>query len=234
MAIAPANPSKGRIASGVTNVATTTAVTTSATSSTFLVGFQFEGGATFTSLVDSKSNTYTQIGTETTANSGAKCRLYYCPNGTGGASHTATVTVNSNVAITVHFLEITGGKTTGILNPTPPAANDDLSSPFTSNSITTAQADAMLVSFLCGTNSGSNPATNAESTGFTVQAGSDETDASQFWTGCFATKILTSTTTTNSSFTESGATTGLVWIAAFEAAAGAADTLQGRRFYVNP
>ena len=76
MAIAPANASKGRIASGVTNVVTTTAVTTSATSSTFLVGLQFEGGATFTSIVDSKSNTYTQIGTETTANSGAKCQRH--------------------------------------------------------------------------------------------------------------------------------------------------------------
>lgn len=219
MAIAAANATKGRIASGVTNTVTTTSVNTSATGSTFVLLMQFEGSSTFSSISDNKGNTYTQIGTELTANVGAKSRLYYCQNGAGGSGHTFTATTATNVAITLHAIEITGGKTTGILNPTPPAANDDLSSPLTSSSITTLQADALLVAGLAATSSGSNPATHAESNGFTIQAGAEETDATQYWTGCLATKVVASTGTYSASFTETGATTGAVWIAAFEAAA---------------
>lgn len=220
MAIAAANATKGRIASGVTNTVTTTSVNTSATGSTFFLFMQFEGSSTFSSISDNKGNTYTQIGTELTANSGAKSRTYYCQNGTGGSGHTFTATTATNVAITLHAIEITGGKTTAILNPTPPAANDDTASPFTSGSITTVQADALLVSCIGASNTGSNPATHAESTGFTIQSGADETDASQYWSGAIATKVLTATGTYSSSFTETGATTAAVWIAAFEAAAG--------------
>lgn len=220
MAIAAANATKGRIASGVTNTATTTSVNTSAAGSTFFLFMQWEGSSTFSSISDNKGNTYTQIGTELTANSGGKSRLYYCQNGAGGSSHTFTATTATNVAITLHAIEITGGKTTSILNPTPPAANDDLSSPLTSNNITTVQADALLVACVGSTNTSSNPATHAESSGFTVQTGADETDGSAYWTGCVATKVVSSTGTYSASFTETGATTGAVWIAAFEAAAG--------------
>src|SRR5574343_667241 len=173
MAIAATNATKGRIASGVNNTVTTASVNTGATGSAFFLFVQFEGGSTFTSVTDNKGNTYTQIGTELTANSGAKSRIYYCQNAAGGTGHTFTATVSTNVAITLHAVEITGAKSASVLNPTPPAANDDLASPFTSNNITTLQADALLVACMGCTNSGSNPATHAEANGFTVQAGSD-------------------------------------------------------------
>lgn len=220
MAIACSNATKGRIASGVTNTVTTGSITSSATGSTFLLFMQWEGASTFSSISDSKGNTYTQIGSELTANSGAKSRGYYCENGNGGSSHTFTCTTAGNVAITLHAIEITGGKTASILNPTPPAAADDTSSPFTSNNITTLQNDVLLAAWMGCTNSGSNPATHAESTGFTIQAGTDETDASTYWTGCIATKVVSSTSTYACSFTETGASTAAVRIAAFEATGG--------------
>lgn len=212
MAIAVGATSKGRNASA-TSVASA-GVATQATGSTFVVGVIWATGASFTSFVDNKSNTYTQIGVdrEVTAADGTHCRWYRCENGAGGAGHTATLTISAAVALSVFFLEITGAATASFDQQN---SQTDAASPFTSASITTTQAAEMLVSYIVG-NSGSNPATNAESTGFTIQAGAEETNGASFWTGCIATRIVAATGTYNSSFTETGSTSAAVFIASFK------------------
>lgn len=212
MAIGVGVTTKGRSA-GAASIATT-GVTTQAAGSTFVIGLIWGAGATFTSLVDSKSNTYTQLGVLDLDpdGSGAHTRMYYCQNGTGGASHTATLTISGSNSLAVMFLEITGAATASFDLGN---GNQDTASPYTSPAITTTQAAELLVGFFGG-NSASNPATHAESTGFTIQASAEETNGASFYTCCLATRIVAATSSYNDSFTESGSTRGSAYIIGFK------------------
>jgi hypothetical protein len=190
---------------------------TTTTGSTFVIGIVWSSGSSFTSLVDSKSNTYTQIGAEfDPTGTGDHARFYYCQNGTGGASHTATLTISGATSLGISFLEITGAATASFDLGN---GNADTASPYTSPAISTTQAAELLASFIAG-NSGSNPATHAESTGFTIQSGTEETNGVSFWTFGLATRIVAATSLYNSSFTETGASRAAVFIAGFKEAAG--------------
>jgi len=207
MALAVGQVSKGGTPGGTT--ATTTAVNTATSGSTFEVAVIYDG-TSFTSITDNKSNTWTQVGTETTINgSNAKCRRYKKEGGAGGTGHTVTVTCASGI-IVVLFMEITGS--TVVSDGTPSQAQDN-ASPFASPSITTTSATTLLTSVVWG-DSGSNPATTAESTGFSVQV--SELDGSSYWVAALATRAVTSTGTYNSSFTQSGTTNSVVGILAWK------------------
>lgn len=195
-----------------TGTATTDTVTTAASGSTFLIGAIIDGGSfSATPVQDSKSNTYTQIGSELTLGS-ARCRVYYCENGTGGSSHTATATQTGSNGTSVFFAEVTGGLTSGILDKT--ASTTDSPSPFSSGlTATTTQANELLVSFLFG-NSGSNPATHASSgatpsTGWTIHQ--EVTDGNNYWTGLVGSAVVSSTGQYEGSWTESGASSAVVF-----------------------
>jgi hypothetical protein len=216
--------SKGRSASSSSQG--TLGVSTSASGSTFVVAAIWDTG-TFSSITDSKSNVYTQIGTEVTFGSfPTRARVYYKENGVGGASHIATFNTSSASAITVLFLEITGALTSGSLDQS--GGVNDASSPFTLTAgLTTAQAAEALVTFL-GCNSGSNPATHAE-TGLgssTIQTAAEETDGTSFYTAALATAIKAATAAFNPSWTESGGTNSAVFLATFKEAA--TDILMGQ------
>lgn len=221
MSIAPGVSSKG--ATSANTVQATTGVTTQVSGSAFLVGFAWNAAATFTSLVDSKSNIYTQIGSEVLYGASAfRTRLYYKENGVGGASHTATVTVSgSTVAITILFVEVTAGTLSGILDQQ--NSRNDAASPFTlAAGLTTTQANELLVSFLFG-NSGANPATHAE-TGLgssTIQTGAEETNGASFFTGAVATSVKSATGTFNPSWTEGSGTDSAVYLVTLKEAASA-------------
>jgi len=219
VAIAAGASSKGRSAS--TTSQATTGVTTQSSGSTFFVAFIWDTG-NFSSISDSKSNSYTQIGTEQ-VQTGTKMRAYYCQNGTGGSSHTATIGLSTASPVTVLFLEITGGLTSGILDQSD--LRFDTASPYTlAAGLTTTQADELLVSFLGGT-SGNNPATHAESGlgSSTIQI--EETDGASFYTCAIATAVKSSTGTFNPSWTESGGAHAGVVLATFKAAAAATGSL---------
>ena len=226
MTIAVGATSKGH--SNSSSSLATTGVTTQASGSIFVVAVIWGATATFTSITDSKSNTYTQIGTEiSNGSTGAnyRARLYYKENGTGGSSHTATINLSTAEVVTILFAEITGALTSSALDQSD--GRRDTSSPFTlAAGLSTAQADELLLSFLGGV-SGSNPATHAESGlgSSTVQSGAEETDGSQFWTGAIATAVKSSTGTFNPSWTESGNTTdSAVFLATFKASAAGGST----------
>jgi hypothetical protein len=219
MAIAVGQTSKGSTAGGTSQA--TAAVTTQVSGSCFVVGIVWEAAQSFTSIVDSKGNTYVQIDTEITYTGFANMRLYYCENGVGGASHTATATIGGAALITVLFLEITGGATTGILDQH--ARRNDTASPFTlAAGLTTTQAAELLLSFFAD-DSGNNPVTYAE-TGMgssTIQTGASETNGAGRLAAAFATSIKASTGTFNPSWTATGSGDCGVWLATFkEAGAG--------------
>ncbi len=211
----------------------TAGVTTQASGSTFVVFGAFDSGfgATFTSFTDSKGNTYTQIDTEVQIGGGAgttRARVYYCQNGTGGASHTATMTISQAENGIILFAEITGGLTSGILDQH--GFELDSATPFQlTTGLTTTQASELLLTGMIG-NSGSNPATHAE-TGLgssSILTSAEETNGASFYTGALAWSVKSSTGTFNPSWTESGGTTGLTFLATFKGAGGGGGSQLGQ------
>lgn len=203
-----------------TNVAsqTTPSVTTQVAGSTFVIG-AIGNAANGSSVVytpsDSNTNPYTAIDTTQLYGTAsfAQMQWWYSQNGVGGAGHTFTVGASPSDGFLLFALEITAGLTSGILDTH--NKNADAASPFTSPGITTTQNDCILLSMLGG-DSGSNPATHAESTGFTVIANCNQTNGASFFTGCIAYRNVVSIGTYNSSFTESGGSSCGVLIAAFK------------------
>ena len=191
-------------------VHTTPAVTTQASGSTFVVFAIIPVAASFaasTPFTDSKSNTYTQIGSEVNTGN-CKTRLYYCQNGSGGSSHTFTVTTVGQTYATVYAIEVTGGATSGILDKSP-AGLYDTSSPFTSDVTgTTSQANELLLGFV-GTDTPSGTETITWGNSFT-QVDADGNSA--YVTGGSAKRNVTSAASYQVSITSSVATAAWCWI----------------------
>lgn len=213
MAIAVGVHASKATASGTTAV--TTGVTT--TSGSTIVLFAHWGSEVFSSIADSKGNTWTIIGAELNASS-HKSRAYYCANVTGGASHTFTLTLSTSGAPTIYMCEFTGAATTSPIDQS--GSGNDTSSPYTTTGLTTTQANEALITF-AGGNSGSNPATHAESGLGSSTIQENITNGSSFWTGAIATKIVSATGTYTPSWTESGASSMHVYLVTVKEAAAA-------------
>lgn len=208
--------SKGRSGSSASQV--TNAVTTT-NGSTFHVEIIWNSTENFSSIADSKSNTYTQTGAETTM-TGAKTRRYRCENGVGGASHTVTVNLSAASNVLVLFQEVPNTAATALDQSD--VRNDTTSAYTLAAGLTTTQATETLVTGLFGT-SGSNPATHAE-TGLgssTIQTAAEETNGASFWTGAIATATKSSMGTFNPSWTESGSSGAIVSLATYKEAVAA-------------
>lgn len=188
---------------------TSSALTTSASGSSFLIGLIVNAGSppTGLSVSDSKSNSYSIIGTSSTGFGGSAFALYQCTNGTGGASHTASISwTGASILPGIFFAEITGAVTSGLVDQISSAQwNDDTATPFTSNATsTTTQADELAVAFtVTGSNSGTE-ALNWTANGYTQI---DALSNANTVTGGMAYKLLTATGTQQVSFTSSGAGT---------------------------
>lgn len=222
MPIALAASSKGTNASSLSQA--TLAVATQTSGSLIIACEVFTAGmATFSTLIDSNSNVYALIGSQQAfapGGSSGGARMHYKENAVGSAAHTATFTnTGTATAITVLLAEFTGVMTSGSLDTNGQA--NDTASPFTAN-ITPSTGNRVLVA-LFGGNSGSNPATHAESSGFTVIANANETNGSSFWTCCLAYRLATGNGVTvfTPSFTETGGTDTAVIVASFIEAPGA-------------
>lgn len=230
MAIAIGVSSKGRTG-GATSIATT-GVTTQASGSIIVGAMVFQG--TFSSFTDNKSNSpYVQISSEQTVDTtnSAKLRAYHFPNASGGASHTVTGATTTSQPITVAMAEITGGETASVVAAS--NGGTDTSSPYgNAVSITPAAGNYMLVAFFGG-NSGSNPATHAESQGFTILSNTNETNGATFWTICIAHKSVTANGSTayTAQFTETGASQGGIILAAIKELAAGGSTQPPRSMH---
>lgn len=128
--------------SGATAI-TTGNLTTGAAGSTFWAGL--EGGTSFSSLADSKSNTYALIGTEATVFGSVKVRRMKAVNGAGGASHNWTYTMSASNFCSIWVIEITSADTTESLDQQ--NSNLDTASPWDSPSVTTTVANELLIAF---------------------------------------------------------------------------------------
>lgn len=203
----------------ISTTATTPGVTTTASGSSFYVGILTGASETISSVTDSKSNGYSAVGSALTYNGAAlKMIMYKAENGTGGASHTVSVTIGATNFLTVFFLEVTaagaGGEDTAVR-----ASGEDTSSPFTVTSGTLSQANEVLI-VLGGTDSTTVSAL-AESTGFTIAQSvlTGTSDAAGF----IAAKVVSSTGTYTPSFTATGPAAMGLWITGVKDPSGAAN-----------
>jgi len=112
-----AGASSEGIAPSSNDSVTTAAVTTNVSGSTFIAAITWDrptpSVANFESIVDSKGNTYTTIGTQASygPTSDPQARIFICENGVGGSGHTVTVTLTdppNDMSLTLFFLEVIG------------------------------------------------------------------------------------------------------------------------------
>lgn len=190
---------------------TTDAVTTAASGSLFIIAVVYGTGSGVTSVSDSKSNTYTEIGAELF--NIAKIRWWRCEGGTGGGSHTATANFGSAEEPSVFFFEFGGCLTSGALDQQ--TSIGDSATPFAITSGATTQADEVVFGFM-GSGSGDNPATKAESTGHTII--DQTTNGSLYWTGVVTYEIVAATGAQALSFTDGSSSGNALKVATFRKA----------------
>lgn len=196
------------VGSNVSSVATSGVATT--TGSTFLIACSRGPGITATPS-DSKGNTYTQIAA---LNNNSALTVWRCENGTGGAGHTATVTLGAADYPVLFFIECAGAATSS-WDATSLATNNDS---LTITSGTLAQADSAVLSFIASNAGG---AQNYAATGYTVAR---ETDGDNYYTSAVGYKTVASTTAQSITWTGVGGTTPLL-IFALKAAASSGTTV---------
>src|SRR5262249_20372092 len=127
---------------------TTPSVTT--TSGNLLIAdcSYYKSDGSFTSVTDSKSNTYTDSIAEvlSSANSLIAYRQQYKENGAGGSSHTFTLQISgSSPYPTMAVKEVSGAVTSGALDKTATKNDNSGTTGGTSSATaTTAQADELL------------------------------------------------------------------------------------------
>lgn len=207
-----------------TSGVTTAGQTTQSSGSILVIGAAWEGDSTPPTISDSKSNSYTLIGSAEQASSypsyGA---IWYCENATGGSSHTFTVNKTNSYA-SIFVLEITGGALSGSLDQENAAASDT-SSPVTSGTITTTSANQILIGFTSLSCFAATTITANNS--FTKQL---EITSTSSWQGALAYRIVSSTGTYEADFTVTSLTSGSGHIASFKEAASVTVDQEAFRF----
>lgn len=213
---------KSTAASGSTSTSTaltTSAVTTQATGSTFVIFCIAMGqsGTTFQSITDSKGNTYTLRGTQqNNASDLTSMAMYECVNGSGGASHTASFkTATSLGSSQIHFIEITGGKTAGIDDQTNGVAA--VNSPYACP-VTTTQPNELVLNANIG---------NTNTITFTANGGFSNLTSTSWSATCY--RVVTTTGTYDPAPTITGSSRSSVITASFiQDAAGGGTVIMGQ------
>jgi hypothetical protein len=125
-----------------TTVCTTPGLTTT-TGNLFVVNSSYCCAA-FTSVTDSKSNSYTNSVAELTGGTSSKGRQDYVASGTGGGTHTWTLTGASGIYGTISVIEISGAAASP-LDRTATGTDAGGFTHTTSSTATTTQANEVLV-----------------------------------------------------------------------------------------
>lgn len=144
---------------------------TSTTGNLFVIAvwtWRNSGDAGINTPTDSKSNTYTEVATNSpqTYDTNCECAMFYCANGTGGASHnfTITSTAGGSLYAKAAMLEFSGMKTSSVLRS---SAGTTGNSTAPAPGATGAQGTDMTVA-VCGTPGNTSPS-DITSANVTVQ-----------------------------------------------------------------
>lgn len=164
----------------------------------------FDATTTISTVSDSKSNTWTILGSVSTTG-GAKLAVYTSFNWTGGGSHTGTVTFSGNAFPVLHMFEVTGAATSSPVDIDITEA--EVNQPFSVTSGTLAQNNELIV--IIGEQNVAGIATDAY-TSSTSTILSQEPDLGNFWTSGIATSIVATNASQAWAITKGTSTTGAV------------------------
>ena len=207
----------GTKTSGTGNLTTGAGTTTSG--STFVVFVSYDAGATLLTVTDSKLNVYTLIDDE--SSNGHIKAIYRSENGTGGASHTATVTFTGSSNGTAYLVEATGAAAASFDQT---AVAIDSTEPFTVTLPTLSQADEVILS-ICGNATGGAQVYVSSNT---TIIGS-ELDGNTYWTSAISKTVVASTAAFTPSWTsDADLSPHTIMAATFKQAAAGGDVLQAQ------
>lgn len=186
--------SKAATASSLKTV-TTTGVTTQTTGSDFFVIATWYNSTTAPVITDSKSNPWTQIGTNVyNSTDGTGMAVFRSLNATGGTSHTFTMTSGAGTYVSMCMLEIKGSSHVIDQSAQGTAASGTSAS---SGNITTTNANDILIGFCYVDSEATTQAITANSP-FTLQVSVGYTVNN---IGCgISTNLVTSTQTVAATF----------------------------------
>lgn len=204
--------------SSVTNSGTSASVT-STNGSSFVQCYASDGA--INTPTDSKSNSYTALGTELVLGGGQHGRCYVKHAGTGGASHTFSGS-SSGTIISGCIVEVT---TTATVSTDQVNRVEDTTSPFLSPGVTTTVANELFVGF--GSIEGGADFYVFDVTGGSFTKQDEVTDGNQFYPVVCSTRTVSATGTYNTSMTVSSGleTSSGNWIMTFSEGGGGGPTL---------
>lgn len=180
---------------------------TTTTGSNFAICIAWDNGANVSASnpTDSKSNTYTSAGSEQLDGNGGRLRWFYCLNGTGGATHSASCNFSATAFASISLYEITGSDTSAIQQAT--QAQDSGGQPFTITSGALSSGNWCLLA-AASNNTGSDGAYTANASTPTATLLHSEGTVSSFWTHGVSVMLSSGTSAVTPSFNRSGTSGG--------------------------
>lgn len=162
------------------------ALTTAASGSAFIILVSCDQSVTITINNDSKGNSYTAAAAGLTISGNNQVKAYYATSAspTGGASHTASVTFSGNAFGSIYFIEVTNS-TSGAIDAYNTASYNPGAGPYPVTSGTPAQSDYTVLSICGATGGGTN---TFSATGYTLDS---QGDGTTYWPSGIGSKIVT-------------------------------------------
>lgn len=211
---------KARVSGGTS--ATTGGVTTTSGNGVVVIPTVYTGSA-FSSVSDSKSNSWsTAVGPVSYNSAGTgSTRIMYNTNITGGASHTFSVNLGSSDYAVIGVIEFSGQEVGGSHDQTGSNTTNTDATVESGTTGTTTQADEIIFASM---SSSTGAVTTISDPSGSFTAGQEEEDALNYVLAATAWRIVAATGTYNTTWTIVASRNTCGCIATFKAAAGASAT----------
>ena len=193
---------------------------TSTSGARFAVAVAWDAGQTITSVVDSKGNSYSAVGTPQADGQGGLCQWYFSAGGSAGASHTATVSFSGSAFPSISFYQITDGASSAHSGSA--QGQDSGGQPFVLTSGTMPSGN-WSAGAICSNNTGSDGAYSANASTPTFTLLHSEGTVASFWTHGVSWASSSGTGAVTPSFNRSGTaggTSGMAILVVEESIAG--------------
>ncbi len=203
---------------------------TSTSGARFAIAIAWDAGQTITSVVDSKGNSYSAVGTPQADGQGGLCQWYFSAGGSSGSSHTATVSFSGSAFPSISFYQITDGASSAHSGSA--QGQDSGGQPFVLTSGTMPSGNWAALA-LCSNNTGSDGAYSANASTPTFTLLHSEGTVSSFWTHGVSWASSSGAGAVTPSFNRSGtagSTTGMAILVIEESAGGPAPTVDQAGF----
>lgn len=178
-----------------------TAGATSTNGARFAVCVAWDAGQTISSVTDSKSNSYSAVGTAQADGNGGLLQWYYSAGGSAGASHTATVTCSGSAFLSISHYQITDGASTSHSGSA--QGQDSGGQPFVQTTGTMPSGNWAALAG-CSNNTGSDGAYSANASTPTFTLLHSEGTVSTLWTHGVSSTTSSGATAVTPSFNRSG------------------------------